>query len=70
MLPYVPVPIIIAMIIVVGLLIFVDQKQNYTGNIILDSEGDSPLTSFISVLISIIVIVLIYNAYVWFASAF
>ncbi len=70
MLPYVPVPIIIVMIIVVGILIFVDQKQNYTGNTILDCESDSPLTSFISVLISIIVILLMYNAYVWFTSTF
>lgn len=70
MLPYVPGLIIIVMIVAVGVLIFVDQKQNYTGNIILDSESDSPLTSFISVLIAIIVILLIYNTYVWFNSTF
>ncbi len=70
MLPYVPGLIIIVMIVAVGVLIFVDQKQNYTGNIILDSESDSPLTSFISVLIAIIVILLIYNTYVWFTSTF
>lgn len=70
MLPYVPGLIIIVMIVAVGVLIFVDQKQNYTGNIILDSESDSPLTSFISVLIAIIVILLIYNTCVWFTSTF
>lgn len=70
MLPYVPGLIIIVMIVAVGVLIFVDQKQNYTGNIILDSESDSPLMSFISVLIAIIVILLIYNTYVWFTSTF
>lgn len=70
MLPYVPGLIIIVMIVAVGVLIFVDQKQNYTGNIILDSESDSPLTNFISVLIAIIVILLIYNTYVWFTSTF
>lgn len=70
MLSYVPVSIIIVMIIVVGVLIFVDQKQNYTGNTILDSDGDSPLTSFISVLISIILIAILYNAFVWVTNAF
>jgi len=70
MLPYVPGLIIIVMIVAVGVLIFVDQKQNYTGNIILDGESDSPLTNFISVLIAIIVILLIYNTYVWFTSTF